>query len=40
MGADNCESFLFEKNGPVTTITNRPGLGVEVDWSLVESLRI
>src|SRR5438874_12198823 len=25
MGADNCESFLFEKSGPVTTITfNRP----------------
>jgi muconate cycloisomerase len=24
--------------GPVTTITNRPGLGVEVDWSLVREL--
>jgi muconate cycloisomerase len=26
-------------NGPVTTITNRPGLGVEVDWELVQQLR-
>ena len=27
-------------NGPITTITNRPGLGIEVDWELVKSLRI
>ena len=25
--------------GPITTITDRPGLGVEVDWELVRSLR-
>jgi muconate cycloisomerase len=25
--------------GPVTTITDRPGLGVEVNWKLVSSLR-
>jgi len=25
--------------GPVTTITNKPGLGLEVDWELVRSLR-
>lgn len=25
--------------GPVTTITDRPGLGIEVDWELVRSLR-
>jgi muconate cycloisomerase len=25
-------------SGPVTTITNRPGLGVEVDWGLVRQL--
>lgn len=25
--------------GPITTITNRPGLGVEVDWPLVRELR-
>src|SRR5262245_28141792 len=25
--------------GPVTTITDRPGLGVEVDWELMKSLR-
>jgi L-alanine-DL-glutamate epimerase-like enolase superfamily enzyme len=24
--------------GPITTITNRPGLGVEVDWNLVHDL--
>ncbi len=26
--------------GPVTTITNRPGLGVEVDWPLVREQRL
>lgn len=26
--------------GPITTITDRPGLGVEVDWELVHELRI
>lgn len=26
--------------GPITTITDRPGLGVEVDWSRVESLSL
>ena len=26
--------------GPVTTITDRPGLGVEVDWSLVREQRV
>jgi len=26
--------------GPITTITDRPGLGVEVDWPLVRELRI
>ncbi len=26
--------------GPVTTLTNRPGLGVEVDWALVREQRI
>ena len=25
--------------GPITTISDRPGLGVEVDWSLVDKLR-
>jgi L-alanine-DL-glutamate epimerase-like enolase superfamily enzyme len=25
--------------GPITTITNQPGLGVEVDWDLVRKLR-
>lgn len=25
--------------GPVTTLTNRPGLGIEVDWPLVRELR-
>jgi muconate cycloisomerase len=25
--------------GPVTTITNQPGLGIDVDWELVKSLR-
>jgi muconate cycloisomerase len=27
-------------DGPVTRITNRPGLGVEVDWGLVKALRV
>jgi L-Ala-D/L-Glu epimerase / N-acetyl-D-glutamate racemase len=27
-------------DGPVTTITDRPGLGVEVDWPFVRELRI
>jgi len=26
--------------GPITTITDQPGLGIEVDWDLVESLKI
>lgn len=26
--------------GPLTTITNQPGLGIEVDWQLVRELRI
>lgn len=26
-------------NGPVTTINNRPGLGVEVDWPMVRELK-
>jgi muconate cycloisomerase len=26
--------------GPLTTITNNPGLGIEVDWQLVHSLKI
>ncbi|MDX1944745.1 MAG: enolase C-terminal domain-like protein [Pirellulaceae bacterium] len=26
--------------GPVTTITNRPGLGVEVDWNVVREYRL
>ena len=25
--------------GPITAITNQPGLGVEVDWELVRKLR-
>jgi muconate cycloisomerase len=25
--------------GPITTITDRPGLGVDVDWQLVRELR-
>jgi muconate cycloisomerase len=26
-------------NGPLTTITNQPGLGIEVDWDLVKQLQ-
>jgi L-Ala-D/L-Glu epimerase len=26
--------------GPITQLTNRPGLGVEIDWSLVRELRV
>ena len=29
----------LEIRGPVISITDRPGLGVEVDWSVVEAHR-
>ena len=40
LGADYHEIRVaknpLEIDGPITTITARPGLGVEVDWDLVK----